>query len=567
MANFTVTVATSRDILGGTRVTADTAITSTVVNATLDTVTGKTTYTVTTPAGLTATLTLPQDENPQSVKNINNIRSQLTAANGGSPVSTLGIGNVLNSSWGDVNNQAQKAQAAAAATDTPVPQESAAIPTNSNNDPGVPANLNPEPVPISTTPRDVPREETNLPPLTDQEIRERAPGTDVPAPEAQTSPILPPNVTTIDTNIAGMASEPFYEVVEPQKTGDTFPNEFEGVDEAVALQEKIAINTSGLPVRAEDGTVAEGVLTNPETGDTYFPDGPTGSSKGLQGAKTNAQSQSTAQSQANFNIKEDWRVRLSLAPNATYLYKANPPGILQPLQATNGVIFPYTPSIQIQYSAHYDNYDLTHSNYKIHQYKNSSVDSITLSCDFTAQDTSEANYLLAVIHFFRSVTKMFYGQDSIPKIGTPPPLCFLSGLGSFQFDTHPLVITNFSYNLPTDVDYIRSSSTVTTIAGVSKAEAQVPNNTNAVSASRLSTSSSPAGPGGVTPEPVFGQQTTTQTPSASSRTPTYVPTKMNIAITAVPIVTRNDISNRFSLKDYATGKLLQGKQNSTVGIW
>jgi hypothetical protein len=381
-------------------------------------------------------------------------------------------------------------------------------------------------------------------------------------------PGVPVVKTTITTNDFGeelVLTQPI-EVVEPQKTGDTFPNEFEGVDEAVALQEKIAINTSGLPVRAEDGTVAEGVLTNPETGETYYP-GPTGSAKGLSGARDNGRSQSTAQNQANFNIKEDWRVRLSLAPNATYLYKANPPGILQPLQDTKGVIFPYTPSIQIQYSAHYDNYDLTHSNYKIHQYKNSSVDSITLSCDFTAQDTSEANYLLAVIHFFRSVTKMFYGQDSIPKIGTPPPLCFLSGLGSFQFDTHPLVITNFSYNLPTDVDYIRSSSTVTTIAGVSKAEAQVPNNTNAVSASRLSTSSSPAGPGGVTPEPVFGQQTTTQTPSASSRTPTYVPTKMNIAITAVPIVTRNDISNRFSLKDYATGKLLQGKENSTVGIW
>jgi hypothetical protein len=42
---------------------------------------------------------------------------------------------------------------------------------------------------------------------------------------------------------------------------------------------------------------------------------------------------------------------------------------------------------------------------------------------------------------------------------------------------------------------------------------------------------------------------------------------MSLVITANPIVTRNDISNRFSLRDYATGKLLQGKQNATVGIW
>jgi hypothetical protein len=357
------------------------------------------------------------------------------------------------------------------------------------------------------------------------------------------------------------------EAIAKQKNADAYQDEFAGVDEAIAQQERIAINTSGLPVRAEDGSVASGVLTNPETGDTYFP-GPTGSSKGLQGAKTNAQSEATAQDQANFALKQDWRVRLSLAPNSGYLYNAlNVSGILQPLITTNGVVFPYTPNIQVQYSAHYDNYDLTHSNYKIYQYKNSSVDTITISCDFTAQDTAEANYLLAVIHFFKSVTKMFYGQDSIPKIGTPPPLCFLTGLGSFQFDNHPLVITNFAYNLPTDVDYIRASASATTPAGVNKSPAQEPNNTNAISDDRLASSTVAIARGGVTPNPNFSSTTSIQTPSASSRTPTYVPTKMSLVITANPIVTRNDISNRFSLRDYATGKLLQGSKNASVGIW
>jgi hypothetical protein len=389
----------------------------------------------------------------------------------------------------------------------------------------------------------------------------------LPATEVETVRVAPPTFTPSPQEIPGMAAEPFYEVVEPQQTGDAYPNEFQGVDEAIELQKKIAINTSGLPVLAEDGSVAQGVAINPETGETYYTV-PTGSSKGLQGARTNTQAQSTAQDQANFALKQDWRVRLSLAPNSGYLYNAlNVQGILQPLIETNGVVFPYTPSIQIQYNAHYDSYDLTHSNYKIHQYKNSSVDSITISCDFTAQDTAEANYLLAVIHFFRSVTKMFYGQDSIPKIGTPPPLCFLSGLGSFQFDNHPLAITNFAYNLPTDVDYIRASASATTAAGVNKSPAQPPNKTNAISNLRLSGSPRPIAAGGVTPATVFGQQTLIQTPSASSRTPTYVPTKMNLSISAVPIVTRNDVSNRFSLRDYATGKLLQGSKNATVGIW
>jgi hypothetical protein len=55
---------------------------------------------------------------------------------------------------------------------------------------------------------------------------------------------------------------------------------------------------------------------------------------------------------------------------------------------------------------------------------------------------------------------------------------------------------------------------------------------------------------------------------ATNTKPTYVPTKMSISITAFPIVTRNNISNTFSLKKYATGELLQGSINPRGGgIW
>jgi LysM repeat protein len=60
-----------------------------------------------------------------------------------------------------------------------------------------------------------------------------------------------------------------------------------------------------------------------------------------------AQSAQTAFDQANFEGFDDWRVRLSLAPGANYLYAGKNPGIMQPLQATNGVVFPYTPTIQV----------------------------------------------------------------------------------------------------------------------------------------------------------------------------------------------------------------------------
>ena len=284
-----------------------------------------------------------------------------------------------------------------------------------------------------------------------------------------------------------------------------------------------------------------------------------GGMQGLQGSVDRTRGQQITQDAENAKTQGDWRVRLSLAPSAGYLYKAQNPGILGPLQKTDGVIFPYVPQIQVTYAAHYDPAELTHSNYKIFQYKNSSVDQINITCDFTAQDNDEANYLLAVIHFFRSVTKMFYGNDEIPKPGTPPPLCYISGMGDFQFDRHPLVISSFNYNLPNDVDYIRAGSP-TLLSGVNSSGYDSGNDINVdegVSGRRLQVNG--LNFGGNESAPNWQKQSNTQ--------PTYVPTKIQIAVTAYPIVTRNDISNKFSLREYATGSLLQGSKRSGGGIW
>ena len=284
-----------------------------------------------------------------------------------------------------------------------------------------------------------------------------------------------------------------------------------------------------------------------------------GGMQGLQGSVDRARGQQITQDAENAKTQGDWRVRLSLAPSASYLYKAQNPGILGPLQKTDGVIFPYVPQIQVTYAAHYDAGELIHSNYKIFQYKNSSIDQINITCDFTAQDNDEANYMLAVIHFFRSVTKMFYGQDQIPKPGTPPPLCYLSGMGEFQFDRHPLVISSFNYNLPNDVDYIRAGSP-TLLSGVNSSGYDNGNDIvvdDSTACRRLQVSG--LNFGGTESAPNWQKQSNTQ--------PTYVPTKIQLSLTAYPIVTRNDISNKFSLAEYATGALLQGSKRSGGGIW
>ena len=262
---------------------------------------------------------------------------------------------------------------------------------------------------------------------------------------------------------------------------------------------------------------------------------------------------------------KDWRFRMSLAPSSYYLYNAQDPGILAPLIDTEGVIFPYTPSINIVYSAAYNAQDITHSNYKIYTYKNSAVETITIAADFTAQDSVEANYLLAVIHFFRSVTKMFYGQDQNPSRGIPPPLVYLRGFGQYQFDWHPVVISSFTHTFPQDVDFVEAYPTNNGIAAGARDLLQYQTGTGASiysNAQRLRSIAGKLQPGGLPAKPVFGS-------TRNINEATRVPTKITIQLSCHPIVTRNAISNKFSLEAYARGDLMRGSVNPGTGggIW
>jgi hypothetical protein len=277
--------------------------------------------------------------------------------------------------------------------------------------------------------------------------------------------------------------------------------------------------------------------------------------------KDRAQKQATIQARYKQPGNTDWRVRLSLAPNAQYLYNANDPGILAPLKAgsgTDGVIFPYTPNITTTYSANYEQYDLVHSNYRGLFYKNSRVGDIQIRGTFTAQNTTEANYLLAVIHFFRSATKMFYGQD--PQRGTPPPICLLNGFGGYQFSDHPVVISAFNYTLPNDVDYIRTTNPNNFGLNLNNrynpSGASLPAGGSLAGLTRLANALLPKG-AQTTPPGI-----STVAGSVTNNTPaSYVPTKMEIDITLIPAQTRSQVSKQFSLAGFANGKLLEG------GFW
>ena len=256
--------------------------------------------------------------------------------------------------------------------------------------------------------------------------------------------------------------------------------------------------------------------------------------------------------------EDDWRVRLSLADNATIFYKdtSTQNSIMAPLVETNGVIWPYTPSIQVSHVANYSTAVLTHSNYSAHFYNNSDVNDITVSGEFTVQSVEEGQYLMAAIYFLRASTKMFFGQGT--NMGNPPPILFLDGYGSHYFPHVPCVITNFTHNLSNDVDYLQVPITQTSLEDVVLTAPDNPNGsvdlaTNSITGSKGETFIPDMGRG-TRPQKIVNSQKFTSIVST-----TRVPTASTVSVTLRPVYSRKNLHDRFNLNDFAQGKLIGTK--------
>ena len=127
--------------------------------------------------------------------------------------------------------------------------------------------------------------------------------------------------------------------------------------------------------------------------------------------------------------------------------------ILAPIRRTRGIVFPYTPTMNIQHTVDYMDYDLTHTNYQFSGFSKSRPPLIDISCVFTAQSDAEAKYMIGAIHFLRTVTKMHFGETSATP-GKPPPVLRFYAYGDLMFKNVPVIIRGFSYDLPNDVDYV-----------------------------------------------------------------------------------------------------------------
>lgn len=148
--------------------------------------------------------------------------------------------------------------------------------------------------------------------------------------------------------------------------------------------------------------------------------------------------------------KNDWRVRINCQWNIF-----NSP-MFAMLENTGGVVWPYNPNITVSTKANYTPIEVVHNNYPMYGYKNSAVEDINISGEFTCETETDAAYWIAATTFFKTATKMFFGQGALA--GNPPIICNLTGYGSSVFDKVPVIVKSFSVDLKDDTNYIRCNT-------------------------------------------------------------------------------------------------------------
>jgi hypothetical protein len=158
-------------------------------------------------------------------------------------------------------------------------------------------------------------------------------------------------------------------------------------------------------------------------------------------------------------LKSDHRVRIQVPPNYVVGKLTSggtssiPPKVLTSLK---GIVFPYTPQINIEHKADYSPLQVTHSNFSQHFYRHSSVGTITITGQFSVQNDSDAEIYLSTVHLLRALTKMLVNGE--PNSGSPPPVCRLFAYGSYMIENVPVAVTSFRTDLPEKVDYFAISS-------------------------------------------------------------------------------------------------------------
>jgi hypothetical protein len=255
---------------------------------------------------------------------------------------------------------------------------------------------------------------------------------------------------------------------------------------------------------------------------------------------------------------DDWRVRLSLAKWVTF--KKSP--VLAPLKDAGGLIFPYTPSIKMSSSASYSGTSTTHTNYTMQSFKNSDPGEIIITAPMYVSDATEGLYWIAMVHYLRSLTKMFSGADM--KAGNPPPVIMLNGYGNYVFKNVPVVVKMFSTTIDEKSDYIGVpvvGSAAGALAGVADSLDGLTDEIGGLAGDGLVgdiAGGIGAIAGGV--GQVAGLLGSFGVGGSTSGGLSHVPTESSFSITLIPVYSRLS-ARKFSLDRFVTG----GYLNNTFG--
>ena len=258
--------------------------------------------------------------------------------------------------------------------------------------------------------------------------------------------------------------------------------------------------------------------------------------------------------------------RASLRPKDAGVKRALGDGILNPLKQTNnGMIWPYTPTINYNHTVDYQSIQTVHANQDFHVFARAPAVEFTVDGEFTVQNQSEGQYAMACLHFLRTMAKMNFGEND-PNAGTPPPVLLFNAYGPFVFNNVPVIVKQFSFGFPNDVDYVE-----VTVAGNKTVQTSAATTVDTRIYGELlpgthlgpnETVNGPFGSGGYYPGGTRTNDTTvvgklTTTPGKSTTTQNkwtvWLPSMFKISVSLVVQHTPDTLRNRFNLPAFVNG--------------
>jgi hypothetical protein len=158
-------------------------------------------------------------------------------------------------------------------------------------------------------------------------------------------------------------------------------------------------------------------------------------------------------------LGKDLRARIMVPSNYLTEYTTGLAGELG-VRNLHGIVFPYTPTIGVEYKADYASQQPLHSNFPINFYQKSTVGSISISGKFSVENAKDAAVYIATVHLLKALTRMRSGgKNGDHDSGSPPPVCRLFAHGTWMFNNVPVAITSFRVELPDSVDYFTMKDT------------------------------------------------------------------------------------------------------------